>query len=470
MNKNLPPEFVNSMDSLLKSAAADFWHALKENPPFTGLRVNTEKAGLDTIQHISSGEISPLPWEKNGFLVQNAEGLGKHPFHAAGLYYLQEPSAMAPVSILDPQPGERVLDLCAAPGGKTTQIASKMNSAGFIIANDPNPNRIQALGRNIERWGARNIAILSETPQRLANHFGAYFDRVLVDAPCSGEGTFRAHPGEIRKWSPQLSQRLAANQDEILWFAGKLLRPGGTLVYSTCTFNQLENEGTIQRFLAKKPGFNLVRIQPIPGFAEGIPFSSEDRIDLTKPVRIWPHITTGEGHFIASLVKTGTSLEPDLSGKIYPNSADLERLEIYERFFEDHLVLTSNTREISPGRPGLTVYGNRLYWSPVDSSLLRGLKVHHWGWWLGSFKADRFIPSPALAAGIRGEDAQKVLEFSLGEPDLASYQRGSPIKVSEEDHSSGTWVLVTAAGFPLGWGRTQKGRLKSYFPSWLRAN
>lgn len=377
---------------------------------------------------------------------------------------------MAPVSILDPQPGERVLDLCAAPGGKTTQIASRMGATGSLVANDPNPHRVQALGRNVERWGARNTSILAETPQRLADHFGAYFDRVLVDAPCSGEGTFRAHPGEIKKWSPQLSQRLAANQDEILWFAGKLLRPGGTLVYSTCTFNQLENEGTIQRFLEKKPDFDLVDIQPLPGFSPGIPYSDPGPADLTKAVRIWPQITTGEGHFIAALKKTGTGLAPNLAEGSSQTALDPELLESYANFFENHLVLSGTTREIAPGSPGLNVYGNRLYWSAAGSPGLRGLKVHHWGWWLGTFQSDRFIPSPALAAGIEGSDAQKVLEFSLGEPDLVSYQRGSPIKVSGEDHSSGAWVLVTAAGIPLGWGRVQKGRLKSYFPTWLRSN
>ena len=152
---------------------------------------------LNFLQQEISAGFTPLPWEENGYRVDQAEGLGKHPYHAAGMYYLQEPSAMVPVSILDPQPGERVLDLCAAPGGKTTQIASKMSGGGYLVANDPNPQRVQALGRNIERWGSRNISIVSETPQRLVDHFGEYFDRVLVDAPCSGEGTFRTRPVQV---------------------------------------------------------------------------------------------------------------------------------------------------------------------------------------------------------------------------------------------------------------------------------
>ena len=470
MNKNLPPEFVNTVDSLLKGDAPQFWQALAGAPLNTGLRINPNKTELNLLQQEISADFSPLPWEENGYRVDQTEGLGKHPYHAAGMYYLQEPSAMVPVSILDPQPGERVLDLCAAPGGKTTQIASKMSNKGYIVANDPNPQRVQALGRNIERWGSRNISIVNETPQRLVDHFGEYFDRVLVDAPCSGEGTFRTRPGEIKKWSPQLSQRLAAIQDEILWFAGKLVRPGGILVYSTCTFNQLENEGTILRFLDKKPGFNIELIPPVTGYSPGIPFTQSNPIDLSRPVRIWPHITNGEGHFIARMKKTEADLKSDLPKKYSNNPIDLEQMSIYKEFFENNLALTSWTRDISPGDQGLAVYGNRLYWVASGSPALEGLKIHHWGWWLGTFRSDRFIPSPALATGIKRADAQKVLEFSIGEPDLAAYQRGSPIKISEDDNFPSSWVLVTVTGNPLGWGKVQKGRLKSYFPNWLRIN
>ncbi len=468
MNKNLPPEFVNTVDSLLKGDAPQFWQALAGAPLNTGLRINPNKTELNLLQQEISAGFTPLTWEENGYRVDQTEGLGKHPYHAAGMYYLQEPSAMVPVSILDPQPGERVLDLCAAPGGKTTQIASKMSNGGYIVANDPNPQRVQALGRNIERWGSRNVSIVNETPQRLVDHFGEYFDRVLVDAPCSGEGTFRTRPGEIKKWSPRLSQRLAAIQDEILWFAGKLVRPGGILVYSTCTFNQLENEGTILRFLDKKPGFNIEAIPPVSGFSPGIPLTHSDPIDLSRPVRIWPHITNGEGHFIARMKKTEAELKSDLPEKYSNNPIDPEQMSIYEEFFENNLILTSRTRDISPSDQGLAVYGNRLYWVASGSPALEGLKIHHWGWWLGTFRSDRFIPSPALAAGIKRADAQKVLEFSIGEPDLASFQRGSPIKISDDVSFPSSWVLVTVAGNPLGWGKVQKGRLKSYFPNWLR--
>ena len=468
MKKNLPPDFVDAIDLLLGDDASQFWQALIEGSFSTGLRINPDKTDLNLLQQEISANFTPLPWGENGYQVHQADGLGKHPYHAAGMYYLQEPSAMVPVSILDPQPGERVLDLCAAPGGKTTQIASKMGGKGYIVANDPNPNRVQALGRNIERWGIRNISILNETPQRLVKHFGNYFDRVLVDAPCSGEGTFRTHPGEIKKWSPQLSRRLAAIQDEILWFAGKLVRPSGSLVYSTCTFNQLENEGTILRFLEKNPSFNIETIPQIKGFSPGIPFTDTNPIDLTRPVRIWPHITNGEGHFIVRIKKSEAIERKDLPEISSAQSIDPEQMAIYEKFFENTLSLTRRTKDISPGNQGLAVFGNRLYWLQPGSPSLKGLKVHHWGWWLGTFKSDRFIPSPALAAGIKQEDVQKVLEFLIGDADLAAYQRGSPIRVTEDDYSHDSWILVTVSGNPLGWGKIQKGRLKSYIPNWLR--
>ncbi len=469
MINNPPPEFVNTIKSLLMDDAHQFWQAFKATPPNSGLRINPLKTTFSQLQQDVSLDFTPLEWEENGFRIDQSEGLGKHPYHAAGMYYLQEPSAMVPVSILDPQPGERVLDLCAAPGGKTTQISSKLRNEGYLVANDPNPQRVQALGRNIERWGARNISILAETPQRLAAHFGDYFDRVLVDAPCSGEGTFRIHPGEMKKWSPQLSQRLAAIQSEIIWFAGKLVRPGGVLVYSTCTFNQLENEETILRFLEKHKDFTLEAIPQLTGYSPGIPFSESDPADLTEAIRIWPHITTGEGHFVARMRKTGTETKTNLTKKFSNNPIDPELASIYEEFFELNLAQTTRTKDILPGDQSLTVYGNRLYWVAPGSPALEGLKIHHWGWWLGTFRSNRFIPSPALAAGIKPSDAQKVLEFSIGNPDLASYQRGSPIKISEDISQLSSWVLVTISGNPLGWGRVQKGRLKSYIPNWLRS-
>ncbi|MCJ7733854.1 MAG: RsmF rRNA methyltransferase first C-terminal domain-containing protein [Anaerolineales bacterium] len=464
----IPPEFKNTIDQLLKNEASLFWDSFESNPPFFGLRLNPSKTSLDEIQKQIPENLTALPWCKDGFYIKEGSGLGKHPFHAAGLFYLQEPSAMVPAVILDPQPGENVLDLCAAPGGKTTQIQALMGNLGFLIANDSNPRRVQSLGLNVDRWGARNTAVICETPQRIFEHLGSYFDRVLVDAPCSGEGTFRSDPGEIKKWSPEFSKRCAIIQDEILWFAGKLVRPGGILVYSTCTFNQLENEGTIKRFLEKEPNFKLDQPPGITGFSPGIPFDKTDSIDIRNAVRIWPHRTTGEGHFIARLKKSGENPVRPIASIGEESNLDSEQKIIYQGFFHDSLNETEVTRDILPGNPGLRSYGNRLYWVPEDRPSLSGLRVYHWGWWLGNFQKDRFIPSPALAAGITRADAQKVLEFPLDDSDLTLYQRGSPIGYSGDENLVGHWALVCSAGYPLGWGKIQKGKIKSYFPSWLR--
>lgn len=470
MKKNYPPEYIQIIDGLLKDDAPLFWEALEDGPPTVGLRINPAKTSLMELQKHLLEEIKPLPWTDQGIALQETGELGKHPFHAAGLYYLQEPSAMVPVAVLDPQPGEWVLDLCAAPGGKTTQIQSRMKNKGLLIANDANPRRVQALSKNLERWGARNISVLCETPRRISEHLGDFFDRVLVDAPCSGEGTFRSDPGEIKKWSPEFSKRCCQIQDEILWFAAKMVRPGGVLVYSTCTFNQDENEGTIARFLEKNSEFRIDPIQPVPGYSKGIQLDSAPSIDFSGAVRIWPHRTYGEGHFAARLLKSESSPPlPSSADKDFSHpNPDFQR--IYSHFFETALNNTPGTMDILPGNKEIKSFGNRLYWIPDDMPSLGGLNVRHWGWWLGTIQADKFIPSPALASALHPEDAQLMLEFSLEDPCLLTFLRGSPSSDSRLENVPDGWVLVTCSGYSLGWGAVSRGRMKSYIPRWLRSN
>jgi NOL1/NOP2/sun family putative RNA methylase len=467
VTENYPPEFTALITDLLGSEAAGFWNALNQ-PPRQGIRVNPSKTDLIELQAAIPGEYDPLPWTEHGYQLNQAEKVGRHPFHAAGLFYLQEPSAMAPAVILDPQPGEKVLDLCGAPGGKTTQIQSLMQDQGLLIANDPNSSRVQALARNLERWGASCAAVLSETPERLTEHFGSYFDRVLVDAPCSGEGTFRSDPGEIKKWSLAFSRRTRLIQDEILWFAGQLVRPGGLLVYSTCTFNQHENEGALARFLENNQDFQLEPIPRLTGFSPGIQLAGKPAIDFSGAVRIWPHSSPGEGHFIARLRRdngqTGGSL-PGISGQGTPSAAR----QTYRDFYDRVLLDTEGTRRIAPSSSEMHLYGNRLYFTPEDAPTLDGLRVIHWGWWLGTIQGDDFIPGPALASALGTGDVQKVLEFSLEDPRLDAYRRGSPVQLSSQEAEHEGWILITVAGHPLGWGKLRNDRLKSYFPRWLRS-
>lgn len=469
MTRQFPPEYRALIDQLLGSEAGSFWEAM-EGPPVQGLRRNAAKANLAEIQGALPGDYSAIPWAREGTRLESAAQPGAHPYHAAGLYYLQEPSAMAPVPILDPQPGERVLDLCAAPGGKSTQIQARMADQGILVCSDPNPARVQALARNLERWGATNAAVLCESPRRLSAHFGAYFDRVLVDAPCSGEGTFRAEPGEVKKWSPAFSGRLQTQQDEILWHAGQLVRPGGTLAYSTCTFNQAENEGSVSRFLAANPAFHL---EPIPlqeGFSAGIQREGDRGIDFSRAVRIWPQRAAGEGHFIALLRKDGSAPAPAAGPGPSPGRLEPAYQDRYAQFFRQSLRETDLTGRIQPDSPGLRSYGNRLYWASGNAPDLAGMNVIHWGWWLGTFQGEDFSPGPGLASVLRTGDVQIVLEFPLEDPRLQAYLRGSPVGLGDAGQEDAGWGLVAISGHPLGWGKIAKGRLKSYFPRWLRAH
>ncbi len=468
MKDKLPVKFQGIIQDILKEDTPNFWQSYDNDPPNSGLRINSLKNDAGRILHKLPGKFSSLPWTEDGYQIEPETNLGKHAFHAAGLYYLQEPSAMVPVEILDPDPGEKILDLCAAPGGKTTQISSKMKNQGWILANDPNPKRVQALKRNLERWGSHNTQVTNESPIRLFEHFGAIFDRVLVDAPCSGEGTFRTNPGAIKKWSPEFIERCGVIQDDILWQGTRLVRPGGIVVYSTCTFNQHENEGTIQRFLDKDPDFYLESASSFKGFQAGFAPSLKDNSDLSKTIRIWPHQAPGEGHFCARLRRAGTGADENEiraeTGQVF--GPDQQKL--YEVFFNTSIKTSLNTNQIRPDSPLLRMFGNHLYQIIPDAPPLEGLRVEHWGWWIGTFKHESFLPSPALATGLRGEDSQKVLEFSIGDHDLEQYQRGSPIKTDREPDGSGEWILITIEGFPLGWGKIIRGRIKSYLPTWLR--
>ncbi len=235
--------------------------------PDIGLRVNTLKIAPDAFRQLSPFDLAPVPWCAAGFTVAGDDAEpGKHPYHAAGLYYLQDPSAMAVAELLDPQPGERVLDLAAAPGGKATHIAALMGGEGLLVANEIHPRRAWELAGNLERWGARNVAVTNETPERLAERFEGFFDRVLLDAPCSGEGMMRKSEAARVEWAPELVRGCALRQSAILEQAARLVRPEGRLAYATCTFNPEENEGTIARFLAAHPEFDLVEAPRRPAF------------------------------------------------------------------------------------------------------------------------------------------------------------------------------------------------------------
>ncbi len=299
----LPERFALRMQELLKEEWQEILKAW-ESEPYQGLRVNTLKISAVELKRKLPFDLEPIPWVEEGYYYSGGERPAKHPYYQAGLYYLQEPSAMAPVVCLEIKPGEKVLDLCAAPGGKSTQIAAKLQGKGLLVTNDSNEERVKALVWNLEHWGATNAVVTNETPERLARVFPAYFDKILVDAPCSGEGMFRKDPRAIKSWENYSVENCALLQKDILEWAASMLKPGGRLLYSTCTFSPEENEGVIAHFLAKHPDFKIISLPLAHGWDRGRPEWIDDAAGLVVDARrLWPHKVKGEGHFLALLKK-----------------------------------------------------------------------------------------------------------------------------------------------------------------------
>ena len=301
----LPEQFLNRMKQMLGDEFPAFLESYEQDK-YQALRINSQKTTISSFMEKSPFSLKQVPWEKNGFYYQKTDAPGKHPYHAAGVYYIQEPSAMAPAAYLEAQPGERVLDLCAAPGGKSTQIAAAMGGEGLMISNEIHPARAKILSENIERMGIRNGMVINESPQSLAKIFESYFDRIMVDAPCSGEGMFRKNTDACEEWSPENVENCAMRQQEILTCAAFMLRPGGRIVYSTCTFAPEENEGTISRFLEEHPEFHMVEVPLYEGMSPARPeWTKYPAKDLQSGIRLFPHKLHGEGHFLAVLEKDG---------------------------------------------------------------------------------------------------------------------------------------------------------------------
>jgi 16S rRNA C967 or C1407 C5-methylase (RsmB/RsmF family)/NOL1/NOP2/fmu family ribosome biogenesis protein len=471
----IPPLFLQRMQTLLGRDYAAF-AATFEQPPRSGLRVNTLKLAPAEFANLAPFPLQPLPWPPEGFLVTDEAQPGKHPYHAAGLYYLQDPAAMVPAALLAPQPGDRVLDLSAAPGGKATHLASLLRGTGLLVANEIHLQRARDLSENLERWGARNVAISNETPERLAATYPDFFDRVLVDAPCSGEGMLRKSAAARAEWAPALVQGCATRQSSILASAAQTVRPGGILAYVTCTFAPQEDEGTVARFLAERPDFSLLQSPVQPGFAPGRPDwlpSEEQRPDLARAVRLWPQSFPGEGHFFALLQREpGAEAAPmqaaspadrrraDGQRRSGQSTEGLPRArqQLYLAFCAEHLTTV-------PAESRLAVTGTYLYQSPAGLPSTGGLRYLHPGWWLGEFKKERFEPSHALALALRPAEVRQTMDFDPAGPEVLAYLRGETLP---GPGGSDGWVLVTVAHYGLGWGKRVRGILKSHYPRGLR--
>lgn len=427
----LPEAFLERMEKQLGEEFPDFLQSL-ERPRAVALRFNPLKGEKSALPFV--GE--QVPWEPMGYYYDPEARPGLHPYHEAGVYYLQEASAMAPVVLLDPQPGEWVCDLCAAPGGKTTQIAGRMLGQGFLLCNEINPKRAKILSRNIERMGVANALVTNEHPQKLAEKYPGLFDRVLIDAPCSGEGMFRKEEAAVTDWSPETVAMCANRQTEILDSGAALVRPGGRLVYSTCTFAPEENEQTVYKFLQRHPEF-FAETAEAPWFTPA----------GQGQFRLLPHKLLGEGHFAAVLRKMdGEEPEREQTAGV--------RLPAEWTAFAKELKIT-----LPEGKAVL--FGQSLYWAPGQMPDIRGVKVLRPGLELGEVKKGRFEPGHALALWLKNAAAEVRLEADS--PALERYLHGETVESDQRG-----WCLVKAGPFSIGWGKGDGKILKNHYPKGLR--
>lgn len=449
---DLPAAFTARMQQLLGSEFAAFLAAIDQERSY-GLRVNTLKTTVTELQQLAGAwSLAPVPWCPSGFYYDPSDQPGKHVWHSAGLYYLQDPSAMAVGELAAPKPGERVLDLCAAPGGKATHLAALMQDTGLLVANEVHPARAKILAENLERWGSKHTIITSAQPAELASRFAAWFDCIVVDAPCSGEGMFRKDEVAREQWSEAQVRACATTQSSILQSAYTMLAPGGRLVYSTCTFAPEENEGSVRRLLEHYPDLELISAQLYPSWQPGFHQAADDPLRLTA--RLWPHRLRGEGHFLALIHKAGntpTNSRPMLETATY-QKADAE-LEAF--------ALEALTK--LPAGPYLR-FGDHLYRALPDTPLLQGLRVLRPGWHLGEVRKGRFVPGHALALSLRPEQAQRCHHINSVSPEAENYLAGHTLAT---DLPNG-WALVCVDGFPLGWGKVTAGVLKNHYPKGLR--
>ncbi len=448
----LPVAFEEKMKRLLKDEY-EAYLASYQLPKYQGIRINTLKVSLDKWQQMSPFKtLKPVPWCKEGFYYDAHEKPGKHPYYFAGLYYIQEPSAMSPGAYLPIEPGDRVLDLCAAPGGKSTQLAARMKQEGVLVSNDISASRVKALLKNLENFGNRNGIVTSETSERLAGKWPGYFDKILIDAPCSGEGMFRKNESATKSWEAYGVQHCASLQRMILEDAVTLLKSDGMILYSTCTFSPEENEGMIDEFLKKHPDFKVVPLEPVGGIMHGRPDFIDADETLTGALRLWPHHLEGEGHFVCLLQRTGGT-----SGKCSTYGKQ-KRLKDYP----DALAFIEQYTHLSGNLP-VTEISGKLYSIPEDAPELKGVRVIRGGLLLGELKNKRFEPSHVLTLAYPKEMFKQTIDWKLEDEAIMRYLKGETILC---DKPKGYYV-VCVDGYPLGWVKAQNGMLKNqYPPSW----
>lgn len=529
----LPPQFEQKMKQLLGEQFEAFI-ASYDKPRQYGLRINELKILAEDWKELSplKNQVSLIPWTTTGFYYEEQARPAKHAHYQAGLYYIQEPSAMVPVELLDIKPGQRVLDLCAAPGGKSTQIASKLKNRGVLVTNDLATERTKALAKNIELAGVRNAIILNDNPENIANVFPHYFDRILVDAPCSGEGMFRKNEEMITEWFNYSVDRCAKMQEDILQVVAKMVAPGGKLVYSTCTFSPEENESQIAKFIAENDEFEVVHIDASKwGWSNGksewvkedikAKLSEEKLASLNGTLRLWPHLTDGEGHFVAVLQRKGKVHHTSSTKDTYSiGEIDLSHINISEtsqfnaklnhdkkssreqekkksRHYNIETTRSNKSKPIKAvaGDDSLAslltqlchdflrleldipmkavALGSRIYLQPIEVPSLQKLKIVRAGWYLGELKNNKLIPSQPFIMGINQNKMLKYIQLEQESEQLERFLKGETLFVDDviikgNYEKQNGYSFVTVDGYVIGFVKIVDHMLKNEIPAGWR--
>ncbi len=458
-----PREFEENMKVLLGEAFPEYVKSFQEKRVY-GLRVNRNKITPEQFEKICPFPIKKIPWIDNGYYYAGEEKPAKHPYYYAGLYYLQEPSAMTPASRLPIEPEDVVLDICAAPGGKSTELGARLAREGLLVTNDISNSRAKALLKNVELFGIDNVCVMSEAPYKMAPVFHEFFDKILVDAPCSGEGMFRKDQTVMRAWTPQSNETFSKLQREILDQVIGMLKPGGMLLYSTCTFSPMENEQTVAYVMEQYPEMTLVKPEWYEGFSEGRTdvIDSPHADEMSKCIRIWPHKMEGEGHFVAMFQKAGDavsapSVPMEVSRDIFKQKELMEFLDCLPQW-------------VTPER--LMLRQDKVYLVSDKLCDVRGLRIMRSGLLLGECKKNRFEPSQALAMALKMEEYPCSLSLSVSDDRVIRYLKGETLMLSEEELATlqkckTDWCLVGVDGYPLGFAKLSADTLKNkYLSGW----
>ncbi len=456
---NLPESFQESMQELLSDEYHDYLKSFQEKRLF-GLRVNTSKISIADFEKISPFQIRKIPYITNGYFYEGTEEPAKHPYYYAGLYYLQEPSAMLPADCTEIKGHEKILDLCAAPGGKSTELGARLNGSGVLMANDISASRAKALLKNIEIQGISNCYVTAEAPEKLAQFYPETFDIILVDAPCSGEGMFRKDPNLIKSWVEKGPAEYHILQESIVDAAVKMLKPGGKVMYSTCTFSKCEDEETIADSINRNPSMELCDMEQREGFQKGIP-------PYEKCIRIYPHKLEGEGHFLALLKKKDSLISQSHNSLINKPKLSATELKLMTDFFD---AVHSDTLNAMIHQDRLLYKDHSIYLLPDSFSYHSSIRYLRTGLLLGTLEnGKRFEPSQAFAMCLKSSEYQYCLNMKADDPFVTKYIKGETIPLPEDwNQSTKAPILVCVDGYPLGWGRQNGFQLKNKYQTGWR--